>query len=283
MIVLIIQWKQMFDDRLAADFQATVWEYYHDHGRNDLPWRIPEPDGRFDPYRILVSEVMLQQTQVARVVPKYHDFLERFPSVSVLAAAEQGEVLRAWSGLGYNRRAKYLRASAQSIVAEHKGEFPTDAAQLVKLPGIGANTAGAILAYAFNLPATFLETNIRAAYIHHFFQARADIHDREILEIVRKTMDCEHPREWYWALMDYGSYLKRSGMKLNMLSKSYTRQTKFDGSQRQIRGQVIRLLGAGPLTDDRLAAEVPDPRLGPVVEELLREGLISRSQDGLTL
>lgn len=128
-------------------FQDTVWDYYRRHGRHDLPWRQPQTTGQFTAYPIVVSELMLQQTQVNRVIPKYEHFLQAFPTVKRLAAAPLSEVLTLWSGLGYNRRAKFLWQLAQRVVDDYKGTFPRELSSLVALPGIGPNTAGAVLAY----------------------------------------------------------------------------------------------------------------------------------------
>lgn len=263
----------MIDDRAKRAFQAEVWDYYHSHGRHDLAWREEESDG-FDPYRIVLSELMLQQTQVGRVISKYHEFLDRFPTVQSLAEASLGEVLKAWSGLGYNRRAKFLWQTAGQVMQEYGGVFPDQLAQLAKLPGIGPNTAGAILAYAYNQPVVFVETNIRTVYIHHFFSGRTDISDKAILGLVAETLDKEHPREWYWALMDYGAYLKRTVGNLNHRSKTYARQSTFEGSRRQIRGQVLRLLGTGQLTAAELAEQISDIRLSEVLDDLAKEQLV---------
>jgi A/G-specific adenine glycosylase len=273
----------MINDTAVEDFRASVRGYYQDYGRHDLPWRAPDASGQFDPYKILVSEVMLQQTQVVRVIPKYHEFLRRFPSIQMLADAELGEVLRTWSGLGYNRRAKFLHEAAKCIASEYNGNFPKEISQLVKLPGIGVNTAGAIVAYAFNQPVAFLETNTRTVYIYHFFRDQMDVTDKEILDLVAQTLDQENPREWYWALMDYGSYLKQTAGNLNKLSKHYSKQSKFEGSQRQTRGHVLRLLGLRALTYEQLAEEITDPRLEMIVNDLLREGLITQRGQRLAL
>ncbi len=264
----------MFDKPTRELFTETVWEYYRHHGRHDLPWRQPEADGSFKPYKILVSELMLQQTQVSRVIPKYQQFLEAFPTVTRLAAAPLGQVLKAWSGLGYNRRAKFLHQAVRQIA--RAGAFPQTLPGLTRLPGVGPNTAGAILAYAFNQPAIFLETNIRTAYIHHFFSDQISIADKAILELVRATLDTKNPRQWYWALMDYGSYLKQTAGNPNRRSKSYSKQSTFHGSRRQIRGQVIRLLANGPLTQTDLQEQIPDERLKSVLDELLTEQLIQK-------
>ena len=271
----------MIDDGQIKDFQAIVREHYHENGRHDLPWRQSLSDGRFDPYRILVSELMLQQTQVSRVIPKYNVFLRRFPDVHELARVELGEVLRAWSGLGYNRRAKYLHQAAKAL-AQQSG-FPTTEEELTALPGVGPNTAGAILTYAYNQPALFIETNIRTVYIHHFFHNEQGIADSTIRRYLEKTLDSEQPREWYWALMDYGSYLKREVGNLNMLSKDYTKQSKFEGSRRQIRGQILRLLGERSLTKAAVIASIPDVRTPEVIDELVHENLIRVDREQLFL
>jgi len=265
----------------VEEFQETVWRYYDAQGRHTLPWRLPEADGRFDPYRILVSEVMLQQTQVARVIPKYIDFLEQFPTVQALARSGLGEVLTAWQGLGYNRRAKFLWQAAQLVESAYNGEFPRDQKELTCLPGVGMNTAGAVVAYAFNRPAVFIETNIRTVFIHHFFNDRENVHDKEVAEQVATTLprgDKAEVRLWYWALMDYGAYLKQTVGNKSRASKSYVRQSPFAGSRRAVRGAVIRSLsraGQG-LSTDELAKIITDPRLPDVLQDLQAEGLVRK-------
>jgi A/G-specific adenine glycosylase len=257
-----------------TDFQNIVWNYYQTSGRHDLPWRMPLTDGSFDPYRIMVSELMLQQTQVLRVTPKYYEFLGRFPDVVALAEADLGQVLTVWSGLGYNRRAKFLWQAAGSISQTFHGVFPDTPAGLVSLPGVGKNTAGAILAYAFNQPVTFIETNIRSAYIHHFFADQTYVADAAIIELVEQTLDHSNPREWYWALMDYGSYLKKTAGNASVRSLNYTKQSAFHGSRRQIRGQVLKCLTLGAASLSRLEHLIPDDRLPAVLDELLAEQLV---------
>lgn len=234
-------------------------------------------DGQFDPYKIMVSELMLQQTQVARVIPKYHAFLAEFPTISVLAQAELGAVLRAWQGLGYNRRAKYLWLAAQQI--DELGHFPETLAELVQLPGIGKNTAGAILAYAYNQPIVFIETNIRTVIIHHFFADAEDITDGSVAECVMQTLDRENPREWYWALMDYGSFLKIEYGNASRRSKHFVKQSTFAGSKRQVRGAVIRALTDRPHSLKELTNVIPDERLSAVLIDLTVEGLIQQENN----
>lgn len=255
-------------------FRETVWQFYNTQGRHDLPWR----QGTLDPYHVLVSELMLQQTQVPRVIPKYHEFLAAFPDFRQLASAELGDVLRVWSGLGYNRRAKFLWQAAQRVVQQHRGMLPHDYEQLVALPGIGPNTAGAILAYAYNQPTVFLETNIRTVYIHHFFPDTEAVTDKALRALLEQTVDHEHPREWYWALMDYGSYLKQTAGNAARRSKHYVRQSSFEGSRRQVRGAVLRALKAGSLTIPELKQVIADERLVSVLQDLESEQLIRKAR-----
>ena len=264
-------------------FQTTVLAYYETHGRHDLPWRIPDKDG-FKAYKILISETMLQQTQVARVVPKYGQFLQLFPNVEALAEASQGAVLTAWSGLGYNRRARYLHRAAQAIANDYNGKLPNNVTDLTKLPGIGVNTAGAVVVYAFNQPVIFIETNIRSVYIEHFFKdSKVPISDKAILELVELTIDKNNPREWYWGLMDYGSHLKQTIGNGAVRSAHYKRQSVFSGSKRQIRGQVIKQLAIAPHSKGQLERLIPDERLEAVLADLINEKLIHKSPNGYTL
>ncbi len=257
-------------------FQKLVYDYYDVYGRHDMPWRQPETDGTFNPYSILVSEIMLQQTQVSRVIPKYEAFLQKFPTVMDLASAELRDVLQVWSGLGYNRRAKFLHTIAQTITSEFNGRFPHTPAELVMLPGVGVNTAGAIMAYAYNEPVIFVETNIRTVYIHHFFSDEVPVADTAIRQRLEATIDRANPRGWYWALMDYGAHLKLSVGNLNQRSAIYAKQSKFAGSRRQIRGQVIRTLTKQDCSLKQLTNEIQDTRLKEVLYELLEEKLISK-------
>ena len=263
-----------------SSFQETVQQHYALYGRHDLPWRLPEHGGTFDPYKILVSEIMLQQTQVSRVIPKYQEFLKRFPDVETLARAPLGDVLRVWNGLGYNRRAKFLWQAARTVQHEFGGVFPEQTSELTHLPGVGKNTAGAVAAYAFDKPAVFIETNIRTAFIYHFFLDRTAVSDSEILALVGAALPAEGDgqyREWYWALMDYGSFLKQSAKNLNKLSKSYNKQSPFEGSRRQVRGKVIRLLSKKPHSKAALGREIADERLESVLSDLVNEGLIVKA------
>lgn len=254
-------------------FTETLTSYYADHARHDLPWRISDEDGHFDPYKVLVSELMLQQTQVSRVVAKYEQFLQQFPTVLSLSQAELGDVLRAWQGLGYNRRAKYLWLAAQQIVQD--GAFPRDVNSLVALPGVGENTAGAVLAYAFNSPAIFVETNIRTVILHHFTRDGQIVSDSFVRDCLGQVLDRSNPRVFYWAMMDYGSYLKTQ-VKNNAQSKHYTKQSTFAGSNRQLRGAIIRALSDSAQDFEELSRQLDDPRLSDTLAQLVKEGLVQQ-------
>ena len=261
-----------------VEFQELVWQKGRELFR-DMPWRR---DTR--PYYILVSELMLQQTQVERVKPKFAAFITRFPDIATLARAPLSDVLQLWSGLGYNRRAKYLHEAAKTIASQFHGQFPTDMATLLSLPGIGPGTAGALSAYAFNLPAVFIETNVRTVYFHHFFESGEPVHDSQLKDLIEQTIDHDHPREFYWALMDYGSWLKQRKMGHLQQSRHYKKQSKLEGSVRQVRGQIIRLLTEGDMTiaelKDRLTA---DKRFDEALYGLVRDGLILHTNNRIHL
>jgi A/G-specific adenine glycosylase len=263
----------------VANFKQMVWDYYKHHGRL-MPWRVIDSEGFIDPYRILVSEIMLQQTQVERVRSKYLLFLKKFPDFRTLASATLGEVFMVWSGLGYNRRAKYLHDFA---VDYYDKQFPQTIEELVSHKGIGANTAAAVLVYSFNHPLGFIETNIRTTYLHHFFSGNFFVTDKDIIRLVEMTLDCDNPREWYWALMDYGTYLKRSGIKTLYQSRHYSRQSLFEGSTRQLRGKVMRLLSDAPRTPNQLVELLPDERLERVIDSLLQEKLVKKTKGLLNI
>lgn len=226
--------------RLISRFRKIILDGYEKEGRA-FPWRETQ-----DPYAILVSEIMLQQTQTSRVVPKFMEFMERFPNFKTLADAPLSEVLSHWQGLGYNRRGKALRDAAQMVVERFDSQLPADYHDLLTFPGIGPYTAGAVCAFAFDQPVVFMDTNIRRVFIHFFFPDRDKVRDSEIEPLVERTLDRKRPRDWYSALMDYGAMLKNVEKNPNKRSAHYTRQSKFEGSDRQIRGTILReLLAVG--------------------------------------
>lgn len=251
------------------DFQELIWQKGRELYR-DMPWR---QDTR--PYYVLVSEIMLQQTQVERVIPKFEAFIAAFPDSTSLATAPLSEVLALWSGLGYNRRAKFLHEAAKKIEADFGGVFPETHKELISLPGVGENTAGAIRAYSFNQPAVFIETNVRTVFFHHLFHDDVSVHDSTLREAVEAMVDHEHPREWYWALMDYGSFLKRSGVGQNSKSAHYKRQSPLKGSVREVRGQIIKALTDTSQTVEALrVALVADERFPVALQGLQKDGLV---------
>jgi A/G-specific adenine glycosylase len=264
----------------VARFQHTIYDHFRKHGRV-LPWRSTQ-----DPYRILVSEIMLQQTQVERVLLKYEEFLDRFPDLASLASGPLREVLEVWQGLGYNRRAVALQRTAQRIVNAFKGRIPDCYDTLLTLPGIGPATAGAIVAFAFEEPSVFIETNIRRVFIHFFFRGRTDVHDREILALVAETLDRQRPRIWYYALMDYGAMLKTMAQNPNRRSIHYASQAPFKGSDRQIRGLILKiLLRTTSLGIDELIRAVKDSpeRTKRLVHSLVQEGFLTRTGETLRI
>jgi A/G-specific adenine glycosylase len=255
-------------------FQAYVLRWYHRHGRHELPWRQTT-----NPYHILVSELMLQQTQVERVIPKYLAFLSEFPSVESLAQASLGSVLTSWQGLGYNRRAKYLQNTARAVVEQHGGVFPRQLAPLLELPGVGPYTAAAIRTFAYNEPEPLIETNVRTIFLHHFFPGREQVLDAELLPLITTSLYQPNPREWYAALMDYGSVLKKLLPNPSRHSKHHQKQSKFVGSLRQVRGEVLRLLISGPASQSSLQGALQSNKIHlPVaLQQLLDENLIYKT------
>lgn len=239
-----------------------------------MPWR---EDTR--PYYVLVSELMLQQTQVSRVIPKFEAFITAFPDEETLAEASLAEVLKLWQGLGYNRRAKFLHESAKMITSELGGVFPNTVEGLQRLPGVGKNTAGAIIAYSFNQPVIYVETNIRTVYIHHFFNDRFDVDDKEIRHLLEQTINRDNPRLYYWALMDYGAWLKNQGIKNIDLSKHYKKQSALKGSLREMRGILLRELSK----NGDLSVYKMDVRFQNALDGLERDGLVEISNGKVEL
>lgn len=186
--------------------------------------------------------MMLQQTQVLRVIPKYEAFLKEFPTAKSLAHAQLIDVLKNWSGLGYNRRAKYLHDAAKNIVSRHGRDFPKHDDELRALPGIGDYTAKAIRVFAYDEPEVLIETNIRTVFLHHFFPRSKKVEDATLIPLIASTLKGQDPRTFYSALMDYGSHLKLLHPNPSRRSKHYVRQSKFEGSVRQVRGEILRAL-----------------------------------------
>lgn len=261
-------------------FRKAIREYYRGNAR-DFPWRNTE-----SPYDILVSEIMLQQTQAGRVIEKYAQFLSAFPDFASLARAPLQRVLAVWQGLGYNRRAIALQKIAQDIEMKHKGNLPSSEDILVRLPGIGKATAAAIAAFAFNKPSVFVETNIRRVFIRFFFHHRENIRDAEIFPLVRKTLDISDPRHWYYALMDYGAMLKNQGENPNRKSVHHRRQSPFKGSHREIRGLVLKkILAEQPVTEAALVKKLnkSPEKIREAILQLKKEGFIKKQGRNFTI
>ncbi len=258
-------------------FRRKIFVWWKTH-RRDLPWRHTH-----DPYKILVSEVMLQQTQVSRVLPKYDEFLSAFPDVQTLAAASPAEVLKIWKGMGYNRRALYLKKTATAVIEEHKGIFPKRQSELIKLPGLGKYTARAVLVFAYKENVAMVDTNIRQIITHFFF------HDRPQKEsVIQEVADQLLPKgkswEWHQALMDYGNEYN-SEFKIQN-SKLKKKQKPFRESNRFYRGRIIDRLRDGDIVQSQLLKEFSkkyqksESFLISIISKLKQDGLISGSKTG---
>ena len=262
---------------LLKEFRAFVFSFYEEHGRHDMEWRHTT-----DPYRIIVSEIMLQQTQVSRVAQIFPEFIRKFPDAAALADAEESDVLSAWQGMGYNRRALNLQKLCRIVCREKNGVFPRTPEELVQLPGIGPATSCSIAAFTYNIPVVFIETNIRRVVIHLFFRDLEEIDDSQIYPIVEAALPRDRSREWYWALMDLGAEMKKSIANPNRKSRQYVKQSKFEGSNRQVRGDVLkRLLLMKTATADELAKETgyPVEKVSAVLSEMHKEGFFKETDE----
>ncbi|PLX28187.1 endonuclease III [Candidatus Parcubacteria bacterium] len=261
-------------------FQNKVWKFYKENKR-DFPWRKS-----LSTYRIVLSELMLQQTQVSRVEIKFKEFLKTFPNFTSLANAPFRDVLRVWQGMGYNRRAKYLKSSAEIVVQKYNKRLPRDPEILKTLPGIVPNTAGSICAFAFNKPVVFIETNIRSVFIHEFFKNKNNIDDAQLLPLIEQTLDTKNPREWYSALMDYGTWIKQQTTNPNRKSKHHTKQSTFKGSDREIRGKILKsLTQQNNLTQNYIIKKLDEnpERVGTILSQLEKEDLIKKNKNRYTI
>ncbi|MGA1842703.1 MAG: A/G-specific adenine glycosylase [bacterium] len=254
-----------------------IYNFYASSGR-DLPWRRTD-----NPYCILVSEIMLQQTRVDRVIPKYELFIKTFPDISSLAKAPTKHIIELWQGLGYNRRALSLHKCARIIVNEFQAEVPSHEEDLRQLPGIGKATASAIASFAFNKPTVFIETNIRTVFIHFFFKNDWSVQDRQLFPLIEQTLDHCNPRHWYYAIMDYGVYLKKTGNDNNRQSAHYNKQSPFQGSNRQIRGMILKyILTHSGSSENELVCDVKSDytAIKKNLIQLEKEGFIRADKGG---
>ena len=262
-------------------FQQFVYHFFQENKRA-FPWRETT-----DPYKILVSETMLQQTQTDRVVSKFEAFIQQFPTIRSLANASPSEVIKRWQGLGYNRRGLNLHRAAQEIVTQFESKIPPKTEDLESLPGIGPYTAAAIQAFAFNKPSIVIETNIRTVFIYHFFpNSKQKITDKALIPLIEQTQDTSQPRLWYSALMDYGAFLKKIVPNPSRNSKTYQKQPKFEGSNRQVRGKIIRLLTQQELLthqDFKYHFEENHTEALQLADALIDEGFLEKNNKGYRL
>jgi A/G-specific adenine glycosylase len=252
---------------MVKQFRFAVYEHYKAHGRM-FTWRE-----HITPYRVVVSEVMLQQTHTDRVAQKFDSFIEQFPTFHALAAAPFDQLLRLWKGLGYNRRAQALQKIARLVVDQHAGQLPDDPRALQSFPGLGSATAASVVAFVYNQPTVFIETNIRTVFIYTFFSDYTGIKDIDVLPLVQQTLDRDDPRQWYYALMDYGAMLKKTVGNVSRLSAHYTKQSRFEGSDRQIRGMILQVLLDLPGLDDQALVAAVAKAMAPkatIAKEPLR-------------
>lgn len=256
-----------FDQESIHTFQQKVMDWWGKNAR-DLPWR-----NNPSPYEVLVSEVMLQQTQVNRVIPKYLEFLREFPTLEALATSETKRLLTVWSGLGYNRRALWLREAAREIVA--RGEFPQEAEDLRELKGIGPYASRSILIFAFNKDLATVDTNIRRVLIASGFADESMTH-KEVQAVADALLWRGKSRDWHNALMDYGSDVLTAD-KTGIAPTS--RQSKFRRSSRQVRGVIIRVLTQNNSLSLRqllsqLDFECNERDIQPILDQMMAEKLI---------
>lgn len=314
----------LLNDEIAR-FQQEIWRFYRNGGKRDFAWR-----GIDDAYAVLVSEMMLQQTQTGRVVPKFDEWMAAFPTAKAVAEASLSDVLSHWVGLGYNRRAVFLQKACREVCEKWGGAFPRTKEDLQSLSGIGPYTAGAVSTFAFNQPNVFIETNIRSVFIWYFFSNGMEsalsalgevspaevalsapgkssvtegapsapsglsvtegvtperkIDDKELLPLIEQTLVKDNPREWYYALMDYGADLKKRLPNPSRSSRHHVRQSRFEGSLRQARGAILRQLslkgGRVSLLEISKIEGIDLPRLEKAGEKLIAEHLVSQD-DGL--
>ena len=255
-------------------FQEKIMQWWEENAR-DLPWRSDN-----SPYNVLVSEIMLQQTQVNRVVPKYLEFLRKFPTIEDLATADTKQLLQVWSGLGYNRRAVWLKEAARQIV--DRGEFPRTIEELRDLKGIGPYTSQSILIFAFNRNLAAVDTNIRRVLIASGF-ADEEMSSSQLQSVADDLLLQGKSSDWHNALMDYGSLvLTSSSTSISPQSK----QPRFNGSTRQLRGAIIRILtnsetlSLNELISHLNSEDIHCEDVNPVIDQLLAERLVERTDEG---
>ncbi len=250
-----------------TSFQKKIFKWW-EANRRVFPWRETT-----EPYAILVSELMLQQTQAPRVVEKFNQFVEVFPDLESLAKAQKFEILQLWSGLGYNRRAIWLQEAAQMII--ERKEFPNTPEELQKMKGIGKYSAHSILIFAFNYDLATVDTNIRRILVAEKF-AEEKTSERDLWEIAKKLVPKGRSRDWHNALMDYGSIeltVAKTGIK------PLTKQGKFKGSDREYRGKILKLLlESKKITINQMITvlNLQEVKLESILQKMVKENLIKK-------
>jgi A/G-specific adenine glycosylase len=271
-------------DYRLEQFKTHVWDEGKLHVR-ELPWRNLD-----DPYAVYVSEVMLQQTQVSRVLNRWDSFMRLFPTIDALSSASTSDLLTQWQGMGYNRRALAMKHTADICSAHYGGTLPNDYDALLALPGIGPSTAAGIRAFAFNEPGIYLETNVRTVFLHELFPDETEpVSDTRLRPLVEQTCSQTQPRAWYYALLDFGAYLKKSVPNPSRRSAQYHKQSRFEGSRRQKRAELVRIiLSAERMNSNDVLDELNvieqhagrssvDPVLfDAIVSDLIQEGFLVR-------
>ncbi|MFW9998532.1 MAG: A/G-specific adenine glycosylase [Candidatus Hodarchaeota archaeon] len=273
--------KNGLTSEVIISFRNMIYEYYRKHKR-EFPFRE-----NITPYNVLVSEIMLQQTQTERVTEKFLKFIDKYPDFLSLSQTPLDTILKEWRGLGYNRRAVALKKIAEIVIRDYKGELPDSIETLESFPQIGHNTASSIITFAFNKPTAFIETNIRRVFIYFFFPKKDNVYDKEIFPIIDLTIDKNNPREWYYALMDYGAMLKKSHPELNKKSAHYRKQAPFKGSSRQIRGILLKMLidnKAIDIIEIQKRIKIHDSEsLKKILSQLQKEGFITIKENMVKL
>lgn len=266
------------EQKQIREFQTNIFVWWKKNKR-DLPWRHTH-----DPYKIMVSEVMLQQTQVSRVLAGYREFIERYPTVKVLAKASTSDVVKIWKGMGYNRRALYLKQAARAVVDRYGGTFPKSEKELVKLPGLGTYTARAILVFAYRQNTACVDTNIRQIITHYFFDEKPQ-KPSIIQAVADQLLPLGKSWEWHQALMDFGA------LELNVSRVTYHVSRKktipFRQSNRFYRGRIIDRLREGKIREASLITEFQTTYgksrefILTIIAGLARDGLLARFARGV--
>ena len=265
----------IFSPERIQEFQKKVFSFYKKYGR-ELPWRKTT-----DPYKILLSELMLQQTQVNRVILYYEKWISRWPTIHALASASLAEVLQAWMGLGYNTRAINLHKAARKIVAEFNNDVLEAMKQYKEIPGVGRYTSQAVQIFSTNANLVTVDTNIRRIFIKEF-NLPEKVSDKALWELAERCLPRGKSRDWHNALMDYGALFltaKKTGIKPK------TQQSQFEGSDRQIRARILRCLLKEKMSLSELekTVRIEQIRLRQILDKMMNEKIIMTKNNSYQL